>query len=122
MSWKDILKYVDENYTDKEIEDDLEKLFRSMGKYLNVDSGLYGPKYSIAILFRNAIEDLKNPQIDSDTPYNLKFLNRLIDEASRAMGRAIDRKDKKKEDHYELIENELTTIRRVLEMRMTAGI
>tara|TARA_R110000744_G_scaffold96447_4_gene186396 strand:+ start:1088 stop:1468 length:381 start_codon:yes stop_codon:yes gene_type:complete len=113
--WQDILKF--SNRTDKEMQDELQVLFHLMGKYLDVDDGLYGPSNSIAILFKNAIDTLKNPALDEEYTYNFKFLSRLIDETSEAQIDADNEGDREKEAHYESIESRLQAIYSVLKMR-----
>ena len=117
MSWMDILKF--DSRTDKEIIKELSDLLDLMGKYLDIDNGLYGPDKSIAILFKNAKETIEDSYKypDEEYSYNFKFIDRLTDETSAAMFEASEEGDEKKEEHFRLIEESLNDIYKVMQMR-----
>ena len=117
MSWMDILKF--DSRTDKEIISTLSDLQVLMGKYLDVNDGIYGPSTSIAILFKDAIEAIEdgNKYPDEEYSYNFKFIDRLTHETSAAMFEASEEGDEKKEEHFRLIEESLNDIYKVMQMR-----
>lgn len=119
MSWMEILKF--NNLTNSYIQNELMAIKDLMGKYLDIDDGIYGPSKSIAILFKDAIDSLEdgNKYPDEEYTYNFKFLTRLIDEANEAQYDADNEGDREKEAHYTSIESRLEAIYATLQMRET---